>query len=360
MGPGRAPGDLGGLLAGRWRSVGRMRAVVYGETGPSSVLRVVERDVPEPGPGEVRVRLMRAGVNPTDWKFRAGMMRGHDEVTPGHDGSGVVDAVGADVDGLAVGDRVWLVLAQHGRPYGTAADHTVQPVANVVPLPDNADFDLGASIGVPAVTAHRALTALEGGPTRLTPGALDGRVVLVAGGAGAVGNATIQLARWAGATVVTTVSSDEKAALAGAAGAQHVVNYRDSDATKEILAVAPDGVDIAVEVAPAQNIGIDLEVVRVHGLVSIYANNGGDEMTMPLRAAFGKNLRFQFLILYTLDEHLLRAAVEDVSAAVAAGALRVGEQVGVPLHHFPLEETAAAHDAVENGAVGKVLLAISE
>ncbi len=337
-----------------------MRAVVYHETGPSSVLEVVERDLPEPGPGEVRVRLVRAGVNPTDWKFRAQMMSGYDEVVPGQDGAGTVDAVGEGVDGLAVGDRVWLVLAQHGRAYGTAADYTVQPAAHVVPLPDDASFDLGASLGVPAVTAHRALTASEGGPSRLEPGALAGRVVLVAGGAGAVGNAAIQLARWAGATVVTTVSSEEKAALARAAGADHVVNYRETDASDAIRQVAPDGVDIAVEVAPAQNIGIDLEVVKVHGLVSIYANNGGDELTMPLRAAFGKNLRFQFLILYTLDEHLVQAAVEDVTAAVAAGALRVGEEVGVPLHHYPLEQTAAAHDAVEGGAVGKVLVDVSD
>lgn len=337
-----------------------MRAVVYRETGPSSVLQVVERDLPEPGPGEVRVRLVRAGVNPTDWKFRAGMMSGHDEVTPGQDGAGVVDAIGPGVEQFAVGDRVWLVLAQHGRPYGTAAEFTVQTVDRVVPLPDNADFDLGASIGVPAVTAHRALTAGEQGPARLGPGTLAGQVVLVAGGAGAVGNAAIQLARWSGATVITTVSSEEKAALARAAGAHHVVNYRDQDATAEILRVAPEGVDIAVEVAPAQNIGIDLEVVKVHGLVSIYANNGGDELTMPLRAAFGKNLRFQFLILYTLHRDLLQAAVSDVTAAVAAGALRIGAEAGVPLHHYPLDQTAAAHDAVEGGAVGKVLLDIAD
>ncbi|GAA4713857.1 NADPH:quinone reductase [Nocardioides conyzicola] len=336
-----------------------MRAVVYSETGPSSVLEVVERDLPEPGPGEVRVRLVRSGVNPTDWKFRAGMMAGHDEVVPGQDGAGVVDAVGPDVTSYAVGDRVWLVLAQHGRPYGTAAEFTVQPVGRVAPLPAVASYDLGASLGVPAVTAHRALTAGEDGPARLEPGALAGKVVLVAGGAGAVGNAAIQLARWAGATVITTVSSDEKADLARAAGAQHVVNYREGDATSEIRAIAPDGVDIAVEVAPAQNIGIDLDVVKVHGLVSIYANNGGDELTMPLRAAFGKNLRFQFLILYTLHEHLVRAAVDDVNAAVAAGALRVGADAGVPLHHYPLEQTAAAQDAVEGGAIGKVLIDVT-
>jgi NADPH2:quinone reductase len=333
-----------------------MRAVVYRETGPSSVLQVVEREVPEPGPGEVRVRVVRSGVNPTDWKFRAGMMSGYDEVTPGQDGAGVVDAVGPGAGTHRVGDRVWLVLAQHGRAHGTAAEYTVQPAARVIALPDNADFDLGASIGVPAVTAHRALTAHEEGPTRLGPGTLAGRVVLVAGGAGAVGNAAIQLARWSGATVVTTVSSDEKAALAAGAGAHHVVNYRTGDPADRIRAVAPDGVDIAVEVAPAQNIGLDLDVVRVHGLVSIYANNGGDELRMPLRAAFGKNLRFQFLILYTLADDLVRAATEDVTAAVAAGALRVGEDAGLPLHHFPLEDTAAAHDAVVAGVVGKVLV----
>jgi NADPH:quinone reductase len=336
-----------------------MRAVVYRETGPSSVLQLVERDVPEPGPGEVRIRVVRAGVNPTDWKFRAGMMSGYAEVTPGQDGAGFVDAVGAGVTGFTVGDRVWLVLAQHGRAYGTAGEYTVQPAENVVPLPDNADFDLGASIGVPAVTAHRALTASEFGPARLGPGALDGRVVLVAGGAGAVGNAAIQLARWSGATVVATVSSDEKGALAVAAGAHHTVNYKVGDPADAIRAFAPDGVDIAVEVAPAQNIDLDLDVVKLHGLVSIYANNGGDQLTLPLRATFGKNLRFQFLILYTLDAGLVRAAVDDVGAAAAAGALRVGEDAGLPLHHYPLEETAAAHDAVEGGAVGKVLLDVA-
>jgi NADPH2:quinone reductase len=335
-----------------------MRAVVFTEPGPSSVLRPVDRDVPEPGPGEVRVRLVRAGVNPTDWKRRQNPME-FDEVTPGQDGAGVVDAVGAGVDGLAVGDRVWLVLAQAGRAHGTAAELTVQPVAHVVPLPDGASFDLGASLGVPAVTAHRALTSTEFGPSRLGPGTMDGMTVLVAGGAGAVGNAAIQLARWSGATVVTTVSSPEKAALATAAGAHHVVNYREADTEAAIRSVAPDGVDLVVEVAPAQNNALDVAVTRVHGTVAIYANNGGDELTVQLRSIFSKNLRYQFLILFSLDDRLLQAAVEDVSEAVRADALRVGEDAGVPLHHYPLDQAAAAHDAVEGGAVGKVLLDIA-
>ncbi len=280
----------------------------------------------------------------------------YDEVTPGQDGAGLVDAVGEGVTGLEVGQRVWLILAQHERAHGSAAEYTVQPAARVKPLPADASYDLGASLGVPAVTAHRALTASEGGPSRLAPGALAGRTVLVAGGAGAVGNAAIQLARWAGATVVTTISSEEKARLAKAAGAHHTVNYRESDAEAEIRAVAPDGVDIVVEVAPAQNNSLDLAVTRVRGTIAIYANNGGDELTVPVRATFSRNLRYQFVLLYTLGQDLVDAAAEDINAAVAAGALGVGEQVGVPLHHYPLAALAEAHDAVETGAVGKVLV----
>jgi len=335
-----------------------MRAVVYTESGDSSVLEVVERPVPEPGPGEVRVRIVRAGVNPTDWKFRAGGMGelAFPEIVPGQDGAGVVDAVGPDVTDLAVGDRVWTILAQHTRPGGTAQEQVVLPVAHVVPLPDAASYDVGASLGVPAVTAHRALTTSEDGPDRLSPGALEGRTVLVAGGAGAVGNAAIQLARWAGATVISTVSSEEKAALARAAGAQHTVNYRESDTVAAVREVAPDGVDLVVEVAPAQNLRTDVQVIKPRGTIAIYANNGGDEVTLSVRETFSTNARFQWVLLYTVGRAALRAAAEDITAALEDGALGVGDDHGLPLHHYPLEQTAAAHAAVEDGAVGKVLL----
>lgn len=336
-----------------------MRAVIYTESGPSSVLHLVEREKPTPGAGEVRVRVIRSGVNPTDWKSRAGGRPAFDEIAPNQDGAGVVEALGAGVDGLSVGDRVWLMLAQHGRSIGTAAEFTVVPATHAIPLPDVASFDLGASLGVPAITAHRALTASEHGPARLGPGALDDAVVLVAGGAGAVGNAAIQLARWSGATVIATISDDEKARLATAAGAQHTVNYRTTDAAEAIQAIAPDGVDIVVEVAPAVNNALDLAVMANHGTIAIYANNGGDEVTIDIRSTFARNVRYQFLLLYTLAPDLLQAAAEDVNAAVTAGALRVGDEVGVPLHHFSLADTAAAHDAVENGAVGKVLIDVA-
>ncbi len=331
-----------------------MRAVVYSEPGPSSVLRVEELPDPTPGAGEVVVRLERAGVNPTDWKFRSQTMRGFGEVVPGQDGAGTVEAVGEGVGSVAPGDRVWLTVAQHERPHGTAAELTVQSEARVARLPDDADADLGASLGVPAVTAHRALTA--GDVTRLGPGALDGATVLVAGGAGAVGNAAIQLARWAGATVVSTVSSEEKAALARAAGAHHVVNYRTDDVVTSVRDVAPDGVDQVVEVSLVDNVAADVELLRTHGTLAYYADAGGAEAALPVRASFAKNLRLQGLILYTLAPGLMAAAQEDVTAAVAAGALRVGEDAGLALHHYPLAEAAAAHDAVEQGTVGKVLL----
>ncbi|HEY0248815.1 MAG TPA: NADPH:quinone reductase [Gryllotalpicola sp.] len=333
-----------------------MRAVVYSSQGPSDVLTLAERPLPEPGAGEVRVRLVRAGVNPTDWKARAGTTAplAFPEVTPGQDGAGVVDALGPGVVELAVGDRVWLYLAQHGRPYGTAAEYTTVPAGRAVRLPDAASFELGASLGVPAITAHRALTS--GAVPRLAPAAFAGHTVLVQGGAGAVGNAAIQLARWAGASVITTVSSPQKAALARAAGAQHVVDYRATDAAAAVRALAPEGVDLIVEVAPAINNAMDQAVVRSGGTIAFYANNGGEQLALDIRPTFGLNLRYQGLLLYTLAPEHLDAATQDITAAIAEGALRVGEDAGLPLHHFALAETAAAHDAVAGGAIGKVII----
>lgn len=341
-----------------------MKSVIYSETGDPSVLRLIDREVAAPGPGEVRVRIVVSGVNPTDWKSRRGAKPGDalpcPEVVPNQDGAGVVDAVGSGVTGISVGDRVWLTLAAYQRASGgTAQEYTVLPAERVHPLPDSASFDLGASLGVPAVTAHRALTVAENGPSRLHPGALDGAIVLVAGGAGAVGHAAIQLAHWAGATVITTVSSAEKAALATAAGADHVVNYRKSDAAAEIRRIAPGGVNTTVEVSPAQNAGLNLAIAANHATVAVYANNGGDTMSLDVRKHFSLNLRYQFLLLYTVGDEAIRAAVDDVTAAVRDGAMGVGEESGLPLHRFDLAHTAEAHAAVESGVTGKVLIDVA-
>jgi NADPH:quinone reductase len=339
-----------------------MRSIVYTKFGDPSVLELVERPIPQPGPGEVRVRVVVSGVNPTDWKARSGGTYGgampFPEVTPNQDGAGVVDALGEGVTGLEIGARVWLYMAAASRPTGTAQEYTVVPAERAVPLPDAASFEVGASLGVPAMTAHRALTVHENGPAQLAPGALEGRTVLVAGGAGAVGHAAIQLARWAGATVITTISGPEKAALATAAGAHHTVNYRTEDAAARIREIAPDGVDVVVEVSIPQNADLDAAVLANHGVVAIYADNGGAETTITVRPNMGINARYQFLLLYTIGQDALDAAAEDVSAAAAAGALPVGDEHGLPLTEFDLDRTADAHAAVEADAVGKVLIAV--
>jgi NADPH2:quinone reductase len=340
-----------------------MRAIVYRQTGDPDVLALVEKPVLDPGPGEVRVRIHRSGVNPTDWKARRGTGPGRPvdpAQTPNHDGAGVVDAVGPGVESALMGLRVWVWEAAYQRPEGTAQEYAIVPARRVVTLPDVASFDLGASLGVPFLTAHRCLTVTEDGPRRLGPGTLDRRVVLVAGGAGAVGNAAIQLARWSDATVITTVSSPEKGQLAAAAGADHVIDYTRQDVVAEIRKIAPDGVNTIVEVSPAVNAAIDAAVLAMHGSVSVYATDGGTELALPVRALMAPNARWQFVLVYTAPADAMANAVQDVSDAVVEGAVGVGGHAGLPLHHFTLEETAAAHAAVENSEVGKVLIDVTD
>jgi NADPH2:quinone reductase len=336
-----------------------MRAIVYTETGAPDVLKISERPEPEPSSGEVLVRVAVSGVNPTDWKARRGGGPGQrlafPEVVPNQDGAGTVVAVGENVDPARVGQRVWIWEAAWHRADGTAQEVVALPGSQAVAMPSDASFDLGASLGIPALTAQRCLTVGAEGPATLGPGTLDGRMVLVAGGAGAVGHAAIELARWAGATVFATVSSSGKAELAAAAGAHHVVNYRAEDATEAVRGVAPDGVDVIVEVAASANAALDASVIGPSGTVAIYASDP-DDVTVRAGSAMRSNTRYQFVLVYTVSPHVKEQAVRDVQAAAAAGALRIGDEAGLPLHRFPLERTADAHAAVESGAVGKVLI----
>lgn len=339
-----------------------MRAVTYSRTGDPDVLELTDRPVREPGPGEVRVRIARSGVNPTDWKSRRGGEPGtpvDPPQVPNQDGAGVVDAVGAGVEQALMGLRVWVWEAAHGRPEGTAQEYALVPRRQVVTLPDAASFDLGASLGVPYLTAHRCLTIAECGPARLGPGTLDGHVVLVSGGAGAVGHAAIQLAHWSDAAVIATVSSAQKAQLAAAAGADHVIDYKQQDVVEEVRRIAPGGVDVVVEVAARENAAIDAQVLGPAGAVAIYAGTPDDQVTVPVRSMMQVNARWQFVLLYTVPAGAKAHAVEDVSAAVTEGAASVGEDVGLPLHHFPLERAADAHAAVEAATVGKVLIDVA-
>jgi NADPH:quinone reductase len=336
-----------------------VRAISYSQPGGPDVLKLGDRPTPEPGPGEVRVRLAFSGVNPTDWKSRSKTPPGPDGQVPNQDGSGTVDAVGEGVDPVLVGERVWIWEAAWQRPHGTAAEYTVVPARQTVLLGPDASFELGAALAIPFLTAHRCLTVAESLPDRIGPGTLDGRTVLVQGGAGAVGNAAVQLARWADATVIATVSGPDKAQLAAKAGADHVVNYKAQDVVAEVRKVAPHGVDAIVEVSAAVNAGIDAQVIGMHGSVAMYADDGGAEVTIPVRLQMAPNARWQFVLVYTEPRRAKEIAVEDVNAAVLDGAVRVGADAGLPLHVYPLAETAAAHQAVQDGAVGKVLIDVT-
>jgi NADPH2:quinone reductase len=331
-------------LARTWQTPSRkaltMRAAVYRRTGPAAaVLTLEDAPTPEPGPGEVRVRLRLAGVNPTDWKMRSSTEPADFQI-PGQDGAGDVDAVGEGVDPGRIGERVWVWFAARGRPWGTAAQWTVVPSRQAVQLPDKVSYEQGASLGIPAMTAWHCLHV---------DGAIDGRPVLVAGGAGAVGNAAVALAHRGGARVVATASTPEKAALAESAGADLVVDYRAPDAAERIRAFAPEGVDRVVEVALGANLELDLAVVAPHAVVATYAD---DRVTdLPVRRLMVNNTMLRFVLVYGVADADLDAAVAGVSAALADGALPA-----LPVARYPLDRVAEAHDAVQAGTFGRVLL----
>lgn len=317
-----------------------MRAALYRTSGGSDVLGVEEVDTPSPGPGEVRVRLRVAGVNPTDWKRRSST-EPEDFQIPGQDGAGDIDAVGAGVDPARVGERVWVwFAARPGRRYGSAAQHTVVPSSQAVTLPDEVSYDAGAGFGVPAMTAWHCLYA---------DGPIAGRTVLVAGGAGAVGHATVALARRGGARVIATASGPDKAARATAAGAHAVVNYRAGDAADQVRVLVPDGVDRIVEVALGANLELDLAVLAPLGTIVTYADDRLAEL--PIRRLMTANATLRFVLIYGVGDADLAAAAAGVAAAAA-------QLPTLPVTRFPLAEAAAAHDAVQQGTPGKVLLDI--
>ena len=319
-----------------------MRAALYDRYGAGSeVLRVEEIERPEPGPGEVRVRIEYSGVNPTDWKSRSGATpRPIDGAQiPHHDGAGLIDAVGDGVDPGRTGQRVWTYLAAAGRKWGTAAQWTVVPDKRAVPLPDGVSAELGSSLGVPAITAHRCLTA---------DGPVEGKTILVAGGAGAVGHYAIELAKFFGARVITTVSGPEKAELARKAGADLVVNYRERSASEEISSFGP--VDRIIELALGANLQLDLAVLHPGGQIVTYAAEANDSV-LPVRACMNANVVLRFVLLYGVQPDDLQRAAADITAALTSGAL-----TELPVHKFRLDDIAAAQDAVQSGVVGKVLV----
>lgn len=326
-----------------------MRAAVFERTGPADeVLQLVDLPTPSPGPGEVLVRVHTSGINPVDVKTRAGLRSSQlpfPRITPHSDGAGVIEAVGDGIARSRCGERVWLYNACWGRAAGTAAEYVALPATLAVPLPDETSFGAGACLGIPALTAWQAVS-VDGG--------VRGKTVLVAGGAGAVGHYAIQFARAAGAArVFASVSGPQKAALALAAGADHVINYRTEDLVAQVLALTDGrGVERVIEVDGNANIAQDAALVAAEGDVIVYGNGGGD-VPVPFFPSVLKNLRYRFFIVFNLTPAARGAALADLTRQLLSG--RLQHQLGPA---FALADIAAAHRAVEAGAIGNVVLAV--
>src|SRR5882757_583056 len=325
-----------------------MKAVWYERTGPApEVLTYGEMPTPVAGPGEVRVRLEASGVNPADVGRRGGSYRTleYPRVIPNSDGAGIVDQVGDGVTRLSVGQRVWLFNGQrNGRAFGTAAEYIALAEHLVTPLPDNVSFAAGATLGIPGMTAWCSLFA---------DGPIAGQTVVVTGGAGAVGHYAVQLAKWGGARVIATVSSQVKDMEARLGGADMVVNYRTDDVVAKVMAFTENrGVDRVIDVDFGGNLATTLKIMAFNSTIAVYATNGNRTPVVPMRELMEKCITLRSLVLFALPPTLLAAAQDDITKWLAAGT-RVHNIAG----QFALAETAQAHLAVEKGdKVGTVIV----
>jgi NADPH2:quinone reductase len=325
-----------------------MRAAYYEANGPArTVLKVGEVDTPEPGAGEVRVRVAASGVNPSDVKAREGRTRkiAFPRVIPHSDGAGTIEAVGPGVDRARLGQRVWLWNAQWKRAFGTCADYVVVPQELAVPLPAHVGFAEGACLGVPAMTAHRAIAAAE---------AWAGSTLLVSGGAGGVGHYAVQFAKARGAVVIATVSSEEKAALARKAGADHTIDYKREDVGARVMDLTDNaGVDAVIELDLTANAALLPRVLRPRGLVVVYGM-GAPDAVIPAQWMLVNAITMTFIYVYELTAAERAAAIEEITRLMQEN--RLLHNVALRL---PLSEIAAAHEAVEQGKVaGKVVVEI--
>jgi len=326
-----------------------MRAAFYTQQGPArEVLQIGEQPTPQPGPGEVRVKLRTSGVNPSDWKVRkGGFGRGLAAplIIPHSDGAGEIDAVGSGVT-RRIGQRVWIWNGQWKRAHGTAAEYITLPADQAVYLPPNVDYAAGACLGIPALTAIQAV--------RLAALARDA-TVLIAGGAGSVAHYAIQLAKLRGARVITTISSDAKAAHARAAGADEVINYRVEDVGERVRALTGgQGVDAVIEMDLSRNAAYYPAILRPHATVVVYGMSAS-EATLPSLWLMLNNITLRLFLVYELSPEDRAAGLAEMADLLQRG--RLFHTVGKRL---PLADIAAAHDIVERGEViGNVVLDIA-
>jgi len=326
-----------------------MRAAYYETNGRArDVLRVEEVETPKPGRGEVRVRLATSGVNPSDVKSRAGVTRkiAFPRVIPHSDGAGEIEAVGEGVPASRVGERVWVWNGQWRRAFGTAAQSIVLPAEQAVPLPKNITVEAGACLGIPAYTAYQAV---------VLTGIGDGATVLIAAGAGAVGHYAIQFAKKQKATVITTVSSPEKAALAKQAGADHTIDYKREDVGERVMALTGKrGADAVIEMDLGANAKLLPGVLKPEGVVAIYGS-GTPEVTIPFQFLLQNSIDLKFFLVYLMPAELRARATADITRM-----LERGELIHNVAQTFALGDIAAAHEAVESGKIlGNVVVKTS-
>jgi len=323
-----------------------MRAAWYTDFGTASdVLTTGDLPEPAPGPGEVLIRVEASGVNPVDVKRRTGG-RGamtSARVVPHFDGAGVVEGSGDGADKFSKGDRVWFYEAQWNRDAGSAAQRIALPEALVARLPSDASFAFGASLGIPALTAHRCV---------FRDGPVEGQTVLVTGGAGAVGHYAVQFAHLAGAEVIATVSSEEKAALAKRCGAATVLNYKTEEVAERVMELtSSQGADRIVEVELGGNLETCIAAVKPNGVVAAYASDAVKEPTLPFYQILYKNVTIRAELVFLMPDEAKRAAVDDIGRWLSDGALHHS-----PGPTFSLDDIVAAHEAVEAGTIGKVVV----
>jgi NADPH:quinone reductase len=328
-----------------------VKAAWYERNGPAKeVLTIGEMPDPKPGPGEVRVRMECSGLNPSDVKRREGS-RGQaiefPRVIPNSDGAGVVDALGSQTNKELLGKRVWVWNAQWGRAFGTCAEYCVLPEAQVSELPKGVEFAAGACLGIPAMTAHQAL---------FSDGDLKNKSVLVTGGAGAVGHYAIQMAKWGGARVAATVSSEEKAKLAREAGADLVINYKSEDVAKKVLEFSPGGVERVIEVDFGANLPVNLKAVKLNGTIASYASMGEPEPRIPFYAMMRRGIAIDLVFVYMMKPEERAKAVRDLGILLKENRLK--HNLGP---RFRLDDLVAAHQAQESGTVvGNIVIDVAK
>lgn len=324
-----------------------MKAAWYEKQGPArDVLIVGVMPDPTPAAGEVRIRIAASGINPGDIKKREdsfGLGMAYPRVIPHSDGAGQVDQIGPGVPSEWLGRRVWCYGAQSYRPFGTAAEFSVVPVDQVARLPENASMEQGACLGIPGITAHRAVHVA---------GDVNGRTVLVQGAAGSVGLCAVQLAGRAGARVIGTVRSSSDEPAARMAGAQEVISAGD-ELVPKVKRIAPNGVDHIVEVAFGSNLEADLELLGMNGSIATYATDNSTPK-VPFWQMVFKNIRVYFLGSDDFPKEAKMRAAQDLSGALGAGwsGFEIAERI-------PLAEIARAHELVEHPARrGRVVLMV--